>query len=101
MADVMEDGTARVAYVIADDGDCVTPSMRLHGNAARWELPEGIDRLLLQVDANSLLIDRDGVQVVAGRIQLSSEGRLTLAGRDLNAEIDDLCTLEGREIHLN
>lgn len=101
MADVMEDGTARVAYVIADDGDCVTPAMRLHGNAVRWELPEGIDRLLLQVDANSLVIDRDGVQVAAGQIQLTSEGRLVLAGRDLNAEIDDLCTLEGREIHLN
>ncbi len=101
MADVMEDGTARVAYVISDDGQCVTPSLRLHGQSARWELPEGIENLLLQVEANSLVINREGVQVFAGQIQLNAEGRLTLTGQDLNAEIDDLCTLEGREIHLN
>lgn len=101
MADIMDDGTARIAYVITDDGNCVTPTLRLHGQSARWELPEGIERLLLQVDANSLVINREGVQVSAGQIQLTSEGRLVLSGQDLTAEIEDLCTFEGREIHLN
>lgn len=101
MADVMDDGTARIAYVVSSAEDEFIPHVSTLGDLARLVLPEHIVHLLAEVGDSTLEIGQAGIDVKGPRVSVSSNTQLNLQGRNVRTDAEDLCVLQGREIHLN
>ncbi|WP_189606934.1 hypothetical protein [Saccharospirillum salsuginis] len=101
MADLMDDGTARVAYVVSTGENEFIPHVRTVEDLARLVLPEHITRLLAEIGDSALEVGKTGIDVKGRRVGLTSNTQLNLRGRNLQLEAEDHCVLQGREIHLN
>lgn len=101
MADLMDDGTARVAYVVSTGENEFIPYISTLGDAAQLVLPDHIVRLLTEIGDSRLDIGQKGIELKASRVTVSSDTQLDLEGRNIRTNAEDLCVLQGREIHLN
>ncbi|WP_127556188.1 hypothetical protein [Saccharospirillum alexandrii] len=101
MADLMDDGTARVAYVVSTGDNEFIPHISTLGDLAQWVLPEHIARLLTEVGGSAVEIGQQGVDVKAPRATVTAETQLELNGKNIRTEAEELCVVQGREIHLN
>ncbi len=101
MADLMDDGTARVAYVVSTGENEFIPHISTLGDVAKWVLPEHIVRLLTELGDSTLEIGQGGVDMKAPQVTVTSDTQLDLKGRNIRTEAEDLCVIQGREIHLN
>ncbi|MEX2366463.1 MAG: hypothetical protein WD601_07625, partial [Pseudohongiellaceae bacterium] len=101
MADLMDDGTARVAYVVSTGENEFTPHISTLGDVAKLVLPEHIVRLLTELGDSTLDIGQKGIELKASQVNVTSDTQLDLTGRNIRTEAEDLCVFQGREIHLN
>ena len=101
MADVMDDGTARLAYIIASSSRRFIPQYNDEGESAQLILPAHINQVKTDVGGSRVAVGHQGVDINAPKVSLASKNQLSLQGRQISTEAQDQCTLKGREIHLN
>lgn len=101
MVDLMEDGSARVAYLVSTPGGTANAQLDVVDGVGHLELPEGVDYFSVGIGPNRLLIGREGLQINARQVQMTAEGRLELHGKEVSAQAEGHCNVRGQEIHLN
>lgn len=101
MIDIMDDDTARLAYVVSAQGTARNARLDIVDGVGQLELPDDVDYFSITLGANRLLIGREGLQINARQVQVTADGRLELHGKEVSTQSEGHCRVQGQEIHLN